>query len=238
MQTGWVTTLTRAGRLRSIIAGTALLAASSMIRRPIQPCNGRGRPRSARLSDNRTCRRHGYFNGRARHGISRSQTSGTHGRSAIFGLASGSLTDVGRRKASQRRWRRHRLPSTDPTGHLFRSFAEQTKSDLRALAACIRGSRQTMSHGGRRIDVPLIVGTKDQIAGNGHELAALIPGRPRSISRTETTCWPWATRPTRPALLTSLTNADEPCAGCLRRSLCRFEIVRTCVGDPRGVGRS
>ncbi len=34
---------------------------------------------------------------------------------------------------------------TDPTGRVFRAFAEQTKSDLKALAACIRGSRQTLS---------------------------------------------------------------------------------------------
>lgn len=67
----------------------------------------------------------------------------------------------------------------DPIGHMFRAFAEQTKSDLRALAACIRGSRQTMS----RADVALIhapvlvaVGTKDQVAGNAQELASLIPG--------------------------------------------------------------
>ena len=67
----------------------------------------------------------------------------------------------------------------DPTGHMFRSFAEQTRSDLRALAACIRGSRQTMSRGdvaGIRAPVLVAVGTKDQVAGNGHELAALIPG--------------------------------------------------------------
>src|ERR1051326_9082717 len=32
----------------------------------------------------------------------------------------------------------------DPTGRVFRIFADQTKSDLRALAACIRGSRQTL----------------------------------------------------------------------------------------------
>src|SRR5260370_3211959 len=31
----------------------------------------------------------------------------------------------------------------DPTGRTFRAFAEQTRSDLTALAACIRGSRQT-----------------------------------------------------------------------------------------------
>jgi pimeloyl-ACP methyl ester carboxylesterase len=67
----------------------------------------------------------------------------------------------------------------DPTGLMFRSFAEQTRSDLRALAACIRGSRQTMSRAevaGIRVPVLVAVGTKDQIAGNGHELAALVPG--------------------------------------------------------------
>jgi pimeloyl-ACP methyl ester carboxylesterase len=67
----------------------------------------------------------------------------------------------------------------DPTGHMFRSFAEQTGSDLRALAACIRGSRQTMSRAevaGIRVPVLVAIGTKDQIAGNGHELAALVPG--------------------------------------------------------------
>src|ERR1043165_9470227 len=30
----------------------------------------------------------------------------------------------------------------DPMGKRFRAFAEQTRSDLRALAACLRGSRQ------------------------------------------------------------------------------------------------
>ena len=34
---------------------------------------------------------------------------------------------------------------TDPQGRTFRAFAEQTKSDLRALAACIRGSRQMLT---------------------------------------------------------------------------------------------
>src|SRR5580704_6694539 len=31
---------------------------------------------------------------------------------------------------------------SDPTAYMFRAFAEQTGSDLRALAACLRGSRQ------------------------------------------------------------------------------------------------
>ena len=34
---------------------------------------------------------------------------------------------------------------TDPVGRQFRAFAEQTRSDLKALAACIRGSRQMLS---------------------------------------------------------------------------------------------
>jgi len=67
----------------------------------------------------------------------------------------------------------------DPTGRMFRIFAEQTKSDLRALAACIRGSRQTLSASqvaSIRVPVLVAVGTKDQVAGNARELAALIPG--------------------------------------------------------------
>jgi pimeloyl-ACP methyl ester carboxylesterase len=68
---------------------------------------------------------------------------------------------------------------SDPTGRTFRSFAEQTRSDLRALACCIRGSRQTL---GREqvaaIATPVLVavGTRDEVAGSAEELAALIPG--------------------------------------------------------------
>lgn len=68
---------------------------------------------------------------------------------------------------------------TDPMQRMFRAFAEQTKSDLRALAACIRGSRQTLSaEEVGRIAVPVLVcvGTKDDVAGSGPALAALIPG--------------------------------------------------------------
>jgi pimeloyl-ACP methyl ester carboxylesterase len=67
----------------------------------------------------------------------------------------------------------------DPTGRLFRIFADQTKSDLRALAACIRGSRQTLSReevASIRAPVLVAVGTKDPVAGSAQQLAALIPG--------------------------------------------------------------
>ena len=67
----------------------------------------------------------------------------------------------------------------DPTGHMFRAFADQTKSDLRALAACIRGSRQILTRaqvGAIRAPVLVAIGTKDLVAGSAQALAALIPG--------------------------------------------------------------
>ncbi len=68
---------------------------------------------------------------------------------------------------------------TDPMQRMFRAFAEQTKSDLKALAACIRGSRQTLTaEQVGQISMPTLisVGTKDDVSGSGPELAKLIPG--------------------------------------------------------------
>ena len=39
---------------------------------------------------------------------------------------------------------------TDPVGRTFRAFADQTRSDRRALAACLRGSRRLMTQGRSR----------------------------------------------------------------------------------------
>ena len=66
----------------------------------------------------------------------------------------------------------------DPMQRMFRAFADQTKSDRRALAACIRGSRQTVSQKGMStIATPTLVavGTRDDVAGDGHKLAAMMP---------------------------------------------------------------
>jgi pimeloyl-ACP methyl ester carboxylesterase len=66
----------------------------------------------------------------------------------------------------------------DPTGRAFRAFAEQTNSDLAALAACIRGSRQTLKReelADLRAPFLVAVGTEDPVAGSAHELAALLP---------------------------------------------------------------
>jgi pimeloyl-ACP methyl ester carboxylesterase len=67
----------------------------------------------------------------------------------------------------------------DPVGRTFRAFAEQTRSDLKALAACLRGSRQTLSReAAASINVPVLiaVGTRDEVAGPAVPLGAIIPG--------------------------------------------------------------
>ncbi|KKX33647.1 alpha/beta hydrolase [Rhizobium sp. LC145] len=88
-------------------------------------------------------------------------------------------------------------PSLDDVEHargrMFRAFADQTKSDREALAACIRGSRDLVSRSDMgRIEAPTLigVGTKDDIAGSPQELAALmqnaraldIPGRDHMLA--------------------------------------------------------
>jgi len=68
---------------------------------------------------------------------------------------------------------------TDPVGRTFRAFADQTRSDRKALAACLRGSRGLMSEQeAARIAVPVLiaVGTKDEVAGSAHALGDIIPG--------------------------------------------------------------
>jgi len=68
---------------------------------------------------------------------------------------------------------------SDPVGRTFRAFADQTRSDRRALAACLRGSRGLMSREQvAGIDVPVLiaVGTGDEVAGSAHGLGELIPG--------------------------------------------------------------
>jgi pimeloyl-ACP methyl ester carboxylesterase len=68
---------------------------------------------------------------------------------------------------------------TNATARTFRAFAEQTKSDLKALAACIRSSRDPITAEALgRITTPVLVavGTLDVIGGSAKDLAALIPG--------------------------------------------------------------
>jgi pimeloyl-ACP methyl ester carboxylesterase len=68
---------------------------------------------------------------------------------------------------------------TDPVGRTFRAFADQTRSDHRALAACLRGSRRLMTRqeaAGITVPVLIAVGTSDEIAGSAAALGEIIPG--------------------------------------------------------------
>ena len=68
---------------------------------------------------------------------------------------------------------------SDPVARTFRAFADQTRSDRRALAACLRGSRGLMRRDevtGINVPVLIAVGTTDEVAGSAHGLGDLIPG--------------------------------------------------------------
>lgn len=76
------------------------------------------------------------------------------------------------------------LATDDPTtitherGKMFRAFADQTRSDRKALAACITSSRQELTRQQlARIRQPVLVavGTKDEIGGPAAPLAAMLP---------------------------------------------------------------
>lgn len=67
---------------------------------------------------------------------------------------------------------------SDPMGRMFRAFADANKADLKALAACIRGSRQTLTREEvQRIYQPVLVaiGTRDAVAGPIQPLVDLLP---------------------------------------------------------------
>src|SRR5206468_13063839 len=68
---------------------------------------------------------------------------------------------------------------TDPVGRNFRAFADQTRSDRKALAACLRGSRELMTAqqvAAIGTATLIAVGTTDEIAGSADELGRIIPG--------------------------------------------------------------
>jgi len=67
---------------------------------------------------------------------------------------------------------------TNPTARTFRAFAEQTNSDLKALAACIRSARAPIiaqDLGRLACPVLVVVGEEDVIGGDAAQLAALMP---------------------------------------------------------------
>ena len=68
---------------------------------------------------------------------------------------------------------------TGEPGRAYRKFAEQTGSDVLALAACMRRARQTFTPeqlATIRIPTLIAIGDKDKVAGSAEDLARLIPG--------------------------------------------------------------
>ena len=102
-------------------------------------------------------------------------------RKAVFaGLASRMITGVGGAEAIAGALEAESAEDVaDPGARAFRLFADQTKSDRKALAACIRASREKISSDElSRISVPVLVvaGEKDDVAGDVQTLVEAIPG--------------------------------------------------------------
>ena len=182
VNTAWVTTLTRAGR-RVIALDNRGHGQSSKFYDPADYHTAKMADDVAALLDHLKIERAdvmGYSMG-ARITAYLALNHPPRVRSAIFGglgihLVDGVGLPVGIADALE-------APSladvTDSMGRVFRAFAEQTRSDLKALAACMRGSRQTLTREeAAAIAVPVLVaaGTKDEIAGSASALAAVIPG--------------------------------------------------------------
>jgi pimeloyl-ACP methyl ester carboxylesterase len=102
---------------------------------------------------------------------------------------------------------------SDPTGRAFRQFAEQTKSDLRALSACMRANRRPMTPeevGSITVPTLIAVGSRDLIAGSAEDLAALmpsaevldIPGRDHMVAVGD--------RVFKQGVIKFLSDSDEP----------------------------
>ncbi|MCA3560585.1 MAG: alpha/beta hydrolase [Aestuariivirga sp.] len=102
-------------------------------------------------------------------------------RRAVFaGLASRMITGVGGAEAIAKALEApSRNDVSDIGARAFRIFAEQTKSDLKALAACIRSSREKITVeelATIRVPVLVVAGEKDDVAGDVETLVKAIPG--------------------------------------------------------------
>ena len=102
-------------------------------------------------------------------------------RRAVFaGLASRMITGVGGAEAIAAALEAPtRNDGLDINARAFRIFAEQTKSDLKALAACIRSSREKITVEELaliRVPVLVVAGDKDEVAGDVDTLVKAIPG--------------------------------------------------------------
>ena len=102
-------------------------------------------------------------------------------RATIFaGLASRMITGVGGGPEIAKALEASSLLDvTDVEARVFRVFAEQTRGDLKALAACIKSSRAKITAemlAAINVPVLVVVGENDDVAGEIGPLLAAIPG--------------------------------------------------------------
>ncbi len=179
---GWVGTLTRAGR-RAIALDNRGHGASSKLYDPAAYHSATMADDVRALLDHLKIERAdvmGYSMG-ARIAAFLAVTHPRHVRSVVLGgLGIRLVEGVGLPESIAEALEAPSLDDvSDPTGRIFRAFAEQTQSDRKALAACIRGSRQELTReqvAGIKAPMLVAVGTKDPVAGSAQALAALIPG--------------------------------------------------------------
>ena len=180
--TGWVKTLTEAGRQVITIDNRGHGASQKLYESHLYPATEMAED-ARRLLDHLGIVQAdvmGYSMGARVAAFLTISHPGRVRRAVFAGLASRMITGVGGGEAIARALEAaSRDEVTDPGARSFRIFAEQTRSDLRALAACIRSSREKITLGELRgISVPVLVvaGDKDDVAGDVDTLVAAIPG--------------------------------------------------------------
>ncbi|GAB4232670.1 MAG: alpha/beta hydrolase [Methyloligellaceae bacterium] len=182
VDTGWVRTLTRAGRrviafdnrghgesekLYDVEAYSAPLMAEDAVRLldhlDIPRADVMGYSMGARIAAFMAMRAQSRVRSAIFAGLGINMVRGVGGAGPIAAaLEAPSIDDV-----------------VNETARTFRAFAESTHSDLRALAACIRSSRDKITPEDlAAISCPVLVavGTKDVIGGPAAPLAEMIPG--------------------------------------------------------------
>ncbi len=107
-------------------------------------------------------------------------THGARVRSAVFGgMGMGMIRGTGSPKVIIDALEAPSLDVIDnPRGRAYRQFAETTRSDRRALAACMRArGRRITAEDVAALQMPVLVavGTRDDVAGSAQDLADLIP---------------------------------------------------------------
>jgi len=178
---GWISTLTRAGR-RAIALDLRGHGASTKLYDPAAYHSGVMAEDVRALIDHLELSRvdvMGYSMG-ARIAAYLALAHPERVRSVIFGGLGSQLVEAGGlpETIAEALEARSLAEVHDPLGEMFRAFAQQTGSDLKALAACMRGSRQTLTREEvKAIRMPALVavGERDMIAGSAQRLAAMLP---------------------------------------------------------------